>query len=708
MSYFLSCDSFNEFNFPFPNTFIQEHEDELEEKKNDKDGDIFPIYLFSDIKEDLKTFENKGILTHKLIASGLSALKSNSSGKGWILSKLVLRNQNLHDVDILYPFTNINWLDMCCNKIGNMAFIQNMMGLNYLALSHNSIDVLEVFLNGLYELKVFNLSFNGISHMPCNFSQQFHSLTHLNLSHNFIGKVDGLHFTFLKFLQTLDLSYNKIKILENFTNLNIRELHVQHNEIKEYTRGDDGLSSNRNLIMIDISHNCISSLELFSSATSLMNINAASNEILNPTEILHLQYLLKLRYLNLSNNPLCSWSLYESYVISILKSLLKLDSKNTCNIDHNYHLNTNRNFWDQIIEYHGRNIIVQNKCLKKKNIRQLLPVNNNILIILVGTIHHHMECICSQVSRVNSNIGVLKKITTCPYKSHNLINVTNEQFHLLQEQGEFLQTVDQHTFSYGYSCAEISRCFQNHNICLTDMDMKAALSTRAFGLEPYLILVTVFEKKPHKDTLKENFDFLNIQSMNVGIIQDKEVSAGRNCSLVSVHTDHSEMSNDLHSNFENYLDTSVCDWYEFFNHIIGGPYKTKIVKTPVAEWKVEKLDEMNCLDEENSDCEEKKEKQEAKGSRVTSERISKRKELSINRQIRNNAEEVFVEDIFQKLDFYEEIYNDHREFFYSSVKLRDLQDGTRKCIELVTSIVENHGKRPMQNPYILNSFSCER
>lgn len=116
----LYCESENKFNFIAQNKFRHEHDEEEEEEQQvfeifdettqEEVGvtrdDIFPIYSLADIKKDLNE-KNKGVLTHAIIASGLSELKSNL-GRLWSLSKLELINKDLQNVRILRSYNQLD------------------------------------------------------------------------------------------------------------------------------------------------------------------------------------------------------------------------------------------------------------------------------------------------------------------------------------------------------------------------------------------------------------------------------------------------------------------------------------------------------------------------------------------------------------------------------------------------------------------------
>lgn len=692
----LYCESENKFNFIAQNKFRHEHEEDEEEEQQvfeifdettqEEVGvtrdDIFPIYSLADIKKDLNE-KNKGVLTHAIIASGLSELKSNL-GRLWSLSKLELTNKDLQDVRILRSYNHLTCIDMSSNKITNIQFLKHTPRVQHLSLAHNNIAKLTVSPEGLMYLKVLDLSFNQISHIPDEYSQQFHFLKHLNLSNNFIRKVNGLDFTNLRYLRILNLSYNRLKRLENLTNLNIRELYVQHNEINEYVTGDNGLASNKHLIIIDISYNHLSTLELFNSALPFRKINAARNKIENLTEILHLQHLQKLRDLNLSCNPISSWCLYKEYVRSIAKHLSRHDGEFISVLDADFHFKPHREFWDEYMEAHRKNIkALNNFILTEHTLRNglILGTNNNILIILIGTPGCYLEEICTAMACQFPNIHVLNKITTNPIKSKNYINVSNKKLQAFNKRGDFIALVEEYGFMYGYRREGIQKCFQDHKICLTDMDLKGALSVKAFGLDPYLILVTMSSENDHRNNLNKNFELVarDWQTVKLTRVKANELKIESPKSHEDFEQDGLIPNVDSSEIFHN----NTFDQIAFCNEL--------------SKWRVKnQIEGENKEKEVMSFCDD--ESLFALSEHAELLWITNNGELSAHEETLKNAREIFFKDVLRRSELYEELYNERRELFYSSVKLRDFSDGLNKFKILFHSILKTHGQRKLTNP----------
>uniref|UniRef100_A0A8D9BK97 Leucine-rich repeat and guanylate kinase domain-containing protein n=1 Tax=Cacopsylla melanoneura TaxID=428564 RepID=A0A8D9BK97_9HEMI len=671
-----SSNSTDESSFIAWNKFNKEEEERVKQEETDKEKEkdntncyVFPIYLFEDIGNESNESEFRaapGVLNEIIIRTGLSGLKHNINAGGWILTKLVLNDMSLHDVNILSRYKNILWLDLSRNRIQGMEFVQNVTDVVYLSLAHNIIDKLIVISQGLYYLKVLNLSFNHIQFIPCNFSIRVKLLTHLNLSHNAIKKINGLDFNYLIFLKVLDLSFNKIKKLENFTNLNVNELYINNNSISEFVSGEEGLGTNRKLITIDISHNHLTSLELFSSAHSLVKIIASSNHIESPVEISYFGKLHSLRELNLEHNPLTNWHNYRRYVFSTVGNLIKLDDQYISESEFN--------------EIHQNNGFIENldKSLQQRQCGFVMPLTKyrketamyddreNVLIILVGTLGcHFLENICTQMSHVIANIHVLRKITTSSARSKNNMHVSHEQFQELARNEEFLAIDEHYGVKYGYPRKEIYSSLKECKICLTDMDLKSAFQVQALGYDPFLILVHVQDMDKLCDILLKVHDLSIHKSISAGIIKE---SSGQK---------------DITS--ENHVGLSQQAEFRKIRRDGSG--------APVIEGDIEKMVNIEKPNKKAKGNDKKNDSTHVSSrdnigleSDITK---TNRKEAPIKQDILNKLKAVFLSDMMKK----EEFYNEHEEQFYSRVILDEVADGFDKVTDVVRRIVHDHHKR---------------
>ncbi|KAL1462228.1 hypothetical protein WDU94_014081 [Cyamophila willieti] len=673
-----NSNSTDESSFIARNKFNKEEEKVKQEnidKENEEDNtncDIFPIYLFEDIGNDSNESEFRaasvGDLNEKTIRTGLSVLKHNTNAGGWILTKLVLSDIHLHDVSTVCRYKNIRWLDMSRNRIQDMEFLQHIIDVVYLSLAHNSIAKLGVVSQGLYCLKVINLSFNCIQFIPCNFSTQFLLLTHLNLSHNAITKINGLDFSHLKFLKVLNLSFNKIKKLENLAKLSFSELYVNNNVINEFVSGEEGFVSNKQLTVIDISHNYLTSLELFSSAHSLVKIIASSNRIESPAELSYLRNLYYLRDLNLEKNPLTSWHHYRRYVFSTVTHLIKLDKQYITESEFN-EIHKNIDFMDNV-----EMGLQQNQCkfvmplTKYRKETAMYGDREKVLIILVGTLGSHiLESICSQVSHLIPNIHLVKKITTSSIRSKINIHVSHERFQELVQNEEFLAIDEQYGVKFGFSRKQIYTSLKECEICLTDMDLKSALKVQSLGYNPYLILVHVEDMDKFCNILLKNFDFAIRKSISAGIIKEspKKLVIRSEVNIDNSHEDEDFMENKSDSN------ASVT-----------------VNETDIA--KLGNIENSNKQNHHEGKYDKHSDGRHLNNNKAESDKTKiNTNEAAINQDVLNKMKAVFVKDMIRKAEF----YHKNQELFGWSVILDDVADGVDRVADVVRHIVHDHHRR---------------
>lgn len=122
-------------------------------------------------------------------------------------------------------------LNLSHNEIHSFSRYHIKPYIRYLDLSHNKIQQLDTRIktNGFVSLKVLNLSFNYISHVP---EEAFHGLTFLtslDLSHNNITSIHNESLSGVLWLETLNLSCNKIAVFEANIPIVLRYLDLSSN-----------------------------------------------------------------------------------------------------------------------------------------------------------------------------------------------------------------------------------------------------------------------------------------------------------------------------------------------------------------------------------------------------------------------------------------------------------------------------------------------
>jgi hypothetical protein len=123
-------------------------------------------------------------------------------------------------------------------------------------------------------------------------------------------------------LQVLDLSYNRLTMIEGLDGLNIEELSLEGNTISDLT----GLAQLPRLSSLNVAHNTITSLTpLAAHNKSLLHINLQYNRIAIIRQVECLQSIPWLQVLELAGNPCFAKPLYRERVVFRLPNLGKLD-----------------------------------------------------------------------------------------------------------------------------------------------------------------------------------------------------------------------------------------------------------------------------------------------------------------------------------------------------------------------------------------------
>ncbi|XP_071987024.1 toll-like receptor 12 [Engystomops pustulosus] len=166
-------------------------------------------------------------------------------------------NDSTIEMDLRSLNLSMNFL----TRLKNLQF-SCLKNLLFLALDNNRINFIEdSAFDGLYELQVLDLQYNNIFIIGEFTFQNLVSVTHLNLYENVIDQIDGNAFTSLKFLQDLKLTYqdpidiywlHSLGYLIQYLSLKLIDLHLV-NEFFEF-QWLEYLELNTNYILLDCEH----------------------------------------------------------------------------------------------------------------------------------------------------------------------------------------------------------------------------------------------------------------------------------------------------------------------------------------------------------------------------------------------------------------------------------------------------------------------
>ncbi|MFL0249108.1 leucine-rich repeat domain-containing protein [Clostridium neuense] len=249
----------------------------------------------SNINSVLDTFSN-------LYISNINLSKTNISDISHLSN---LRNVNTVDlsgnkISNIYSLGTLNLREanLSSNSITNVSSLGSDPGLIKLDLSNNNITDLSP-LNNLFYLDTLNLSNNNKKASAGGYDisplSSLINLTNLNLSNNNIKVINALEN--MDKMLTLDLSVNGIQDISGIKNMDVlQNLNLAGN----YLINDISVIKNlEHINTIDLSYNKVRNLEPLSQLNNLTDLNLEYNDIVDLTP---LEDLTQLQRLKLDNN----------------------------------------------------------------------------------------------------------------------------------------------------------------------------------------------------------------------------------------------------------------------------------------------------------------------------------------------------------------------------------------------------------------------
>lgn len=199
------------------------------------------------------------------------------------LTKLTLTGCGLSGISALSNATNLTYLDLSNNTIGDLTALENMPELTYLNLNHNAVTTLDS-IGKLTKLTALDLSYNSIAvSAPLAGCTE---LSILDLTGNSIVTLDGLDK--LPKLQALSVAFNQltdVNLLAANTTLTV--LDISNNTITDIT----ALNTLTNLVNLNFSYNQVSKLPEFSKDCTLVTIKGSQNQLTSLNELAMLEGL---------------------------------------------------------------------------------------------------------------------------------------------------------------------------------------------------------------------------------------------------------------------------------------------------------------------------------------------------------------------------------------------------------------------------------
>lgn len=241
----------------------------------------------------------------------------------------------------------------------SQSAFSDVPNLEHIDLSENLISEFpETVFHPLTRLRLLNLNDNKIQSLADNVFKYQQDLNELNLSKNNLGSTFYQTYTNCSFLRLLDLSYNKITLLENRLNPSLVVLLLNNNQLKEIS--SNTFADLENLRILNLANNNIKVIlaDVFRRLISLERLDLESNEIETLSQGTF-EKLTNLQFLDISKNPLSylednlfktnldlnSLAFTNTEITQISPSLLsKLKRLRVLTASHNHRLRTIEDF----------------------------------------------------------------------------------------------------------------------------------------------------------------------------------------------------------------------------------------------------------------------------------------------------------------------------------------------------------------------------
>merc|ERR1711917_128043 len=212
-------------------------------------------------------------LTKDMMAKGLSRLERVGNGSDFAYVKFTGSQLELNDISILMSYKYLRYIYLSSNQISEIAPLGGIDQMLTLTLDRNKIE--QFNLPKMKYLQLIDLSYNKIN--------TFEGLDHpklkcLNLNHNKLNNLDTMLMDTFSNLQVLELRNNQFISLKGLVPLkSLKKLYLAQNKIEDLTP----LAKLKTLETLHLRENEITSLFGLKELTQLKEINLRTNQIDN-------------------------------------------------------------------------------------------------------------------------------------------------------------------------------------------------------------------------------------------------------------------------------------------------------------------------------------------------------------------------------------------------------------------------------------------
>ncbi|CAD5117083.1 unnamed protein product [Dimorphilus gyrociliatus] len=277
---------------------------------------------------DVKYLGNTVIKTLKLDNCNTNSIHPNFLSTFSNIKYLHMKNNELNEdamermfqnVSLNNNLTSLHIQGMKKSITVTYEIFRHIKNLEVLDMSNGNLIAVEPqIFKTILKIKTINMANNKLSRLKGIDYLRNHSLSYLNLRSN---RIEDLSYISLRSLKYFDLSYNRVKTVPaNWLTDNkmLKKLNLRNNKISKISEKSLRRS---NIEFIDVSHNKLKVLNSFG-ASSIKHIDSSFNEIKSISIDLWKNLDSSLQKLNLSNNNLAK---IPKYAAVNLKELAQVD-----------------------------------------------------------------------------------------------------------------------------------------------------------------------------------------------------------------------------------------------------------------------------------------------------------------------------------------------------------------------------------------------
>ncbi|KAM9771613.1 leucine-rich repeat and guanylate kinase domain-containing protein isoform 3-T3 [Syngnathus typhle] len=428
------------------------------------------------------------VLSARSVASSLARLGRFDTGLQHPYHHVALPGRRLRDISVLCDYVHLQNLELSNNGITDLSCVSHMPFLVILDVSHNEISDFFGF-KPPKNLKEVNYSYNNLTEMKD--MSDYEALVKLDLDHNRLKQIHGLEKC--RKLSYLSAAHNIIASVCGLDDVPLKDLNLRGNQLQS----TEGLENLKRIQTLDLSVNYISSLAGLTNLHLLGSINMERNQIPEVEECKHIQNLLLLRELNLLGNPVQEQPDYRLSVVFLIQHLTTLDKEKITVEEKVLSVNKYDPPMDVVASRdHMTQLMYQ--LMQPQHLYDTILPNDDTpypMLVLVGP----QSCGKRELAhRLCEDFGDflaqgISHTTREPYSGEengrDYHFISEEEFELLVQRGDFLQTVQYGSHKYGLSRDAVEEVAREGLACCVQMELEGVLSLKKSTFEPRYVLL---------------------------------------------------------------------------------------------------------------------------------------------------------------------------------------------------------------------------